>query len=193
MIETAIFGGSFNPIHRAHVEIALHALSSGMVEELWLLVSPQNPLKKNDELLPDELRLRLAKVAVRNYPNIRVSDFEFHLPKPSYMVRTLERMEKAYPDRRFSLLIGADNWERFDKWYQSGRIIERYQILIYPRKGFTMNTDKLPENVRLLEMPLYDISATQIRHALKDGRDVSMWVDSEVSRILYDEYRIARP
>ena len=158
-----------------------------------MLVSPQNPLKKNDELLPDELRLRLAKVAVRNYPNIRVSDFEFHLPKPSYMVRTLERMEKAYPDRRFSLLIGADNWERFDKWYQSGRIIERYQILIYPRKGFTMNTDKLPENVRLLKMPLYDISATQIRHALKNGRDVSMWVDSEVSRILYDEYRIARP
>lgn len=179
-----VFGGSFNPIHLAHTQIALRTLETGLIDELWLLVSPQNPLKRDANLLPDELRLRMAKAATADYPTIHVSDFEFSLPRPSYMVNTLLAMEQAYPDRAFTLIIGADNWLRFPQWYRYQDILARYPVIIYPREGYPIQESSLPSQATYLQMPLLNISATQIRQDLQAHRDTSAWLHPSVAQIL---------
>ena len=113
MKQTGIYGGTFNPIHNGHLRLGRFLVDEGLVEELWFLVSPENPFKVDQELMPDAERLRLTQLAVRGYSRLRVSDFEFRMPRPSYMVNTLEAMRRHYPRREFILVIGADNWERF--------------------------------------------------------------------------------
>ena len=116
-MKTGLYGGRFNPIHLGHTQLSQALLDLHLVDEMWLLVSPQNPFKVNQKLLDDDARLELAKLAVKDIPNITVSDYEFHLPRPSYMVHTLEHLRQDYPEREFVLVIGADNWERFPHWY----------------------------------------------------------------------------
>jgi nicotinate-nucleotide adenylyltransferase len=112
----AIYGGSFNPIHRGHLAVAQCAVEQGAADEVWLMVSPQNPLKAADGLMDEQVRLLLAQRATRNLPAVRVSDFEFHLPRPSYTWRTLSALQQHYPDCRFTLLVGSDNWALFPRW-----------------------------------------------------------------------------
>ena len=156
-----IFGGTFNPIHVGHTQLGEILVHEGLVDQLWFMVSPQNPFKVNDELLDDEERLALARLAVAESKCLRVSDFEFRLPRPSYMVHTLERLRSRYPKREFVLVIGADNWERFPQWYQSEEIMRRHRLIIYPRPGYTV--ENLPEGATLAQTPLLDISSTEIR------------------------------
>ena len=125
---TGIYGGSFNPIHEGHISLAKALAESGLVDEMWLLVSPQNPFKVNADLLDDEERLRLARLAVADVQGVEVCDREFSLPRPSYMYNTLRALSKEHPDREFVLVIGADNWERFPDWYRSKAILSQYRI-----------------------------------------------------------------
>ena len=135
-LKTGIFSGSFNPIHIGHLALANYLCEYEGLDEIWFMTSPQNPLKAGTELWPDELRLRLVELATEGYPHFHASDFEFHLPRPSYSVHTLEKLHEAYPEREFYLIIGSDNWTRFDRWYQSERYLyssgtrreERYKI-----------------------------------------------------------------
>lgn len=174
MIRTGIYGGSFNPIHRGHIELADFICRNGYVDELWFLVSPQNPFKaKATDLLDDHRRLELARIATEEYPNLSVCDLEFRLPRPSYMYKTLEALEKEYPDRKFVLIIGADNWLAFDRWAEYRTLLERYEILVFPRSGYPVDPYKMPTGVRLLPSPIIDISATEIRQRLNNGEDVS--------------------
>ena len=159
----AIFGGSFNPIHYGHTNIARSVVESGLVDEVWLMVSPRNPLKKDSDLMANRKRLQLARQAVKGMKGVKVSDFEMHLPKPSYTYITLRRLREAYPEVEFSLLIGGDNWLIFDRWKNAEEILRSTPIIIYPRKGSEIDASALPPNVTLLEMPLYDISSTEIR------------------------------
>lgn len=168
-----IFGGSFNPIHKGHIQIAKQICKSELVDELWLMVSPHNPLKERSELMPDEERLDLAQKAVKDISKVKVSDFEMRLPKPSYMYNTLLSLRESYPDYQFVLIIGSDNWLCFNKWYKYEEIINQFNIIIYPRKGSEIEIATLPPNVTLLQMPLYDISSTMIRQKLQSGEDVS--------------------
>ncbi|MFA6819790.1 MAG: nicotinate (nicotinamide) nucleotide adenylyltransferase [Bacteroidaceae bacterium] len=185
MIRTGIFGGSFNPIHKAHVALAENICRTGMVDEIWLLVSPQNPLKKDLHLMNDNLRLEMAQQAVKGHPMLQVSDFEFHLPRPSYMYHTLEELQKTFPEHVFTLIIGADNWLNFDQWFHADEILKHHDILIYPRKGFDINTALLPNNVHLLEkQKLFPVSSTEVREKLEHGENVSKWVDKKVEQIL---------
>ncbi|MBR1682126.1 MAG: nicotinate-nucleotide adenylyltransferase [Bacteroidaceae bacterium] len=172
---TGIYGGSFNPIHLGHLSLGRWLVRHREVEELWFLVSPQNPLKPAEGLLADEARLLLARKAVGRSRGLRVSDFEFHLPRPSYMVHTLEALRAAYPERDFVLVIGADNWHRFPQWYRSADILRHHRILIYPRPGFPIDAAALPEGVRLVETPLHDISSTQIREAICQDAAYDGW------------------
>ena len=147
-IKTGIFSGSFNPIHIGHLAIANYLCEYEGLDEIWFLVSPQNPLKAHSELWSDELRLKLVELAVEDYPRFHASDFEFHLPRPSYSVHTLDKLHATYPEREFYFIIGADNWARFDRWYQSERIIKENQLLIYPRPGYPIEKRELPKTVR---------------------------------------------
>lgn len=181
---TGIFGGSFNPIHNGHIAIANAACRSGMIDELWLMVSPQNPLKRNCELMDDEFRLHLAQIATREYSNIHVSDFEFHLPRPSYTYNTLERLRENYPERQFVIVIGADNWVNFSQWYKAKYLLTHYNFIIYPRKGYTISHKTLPSNVYYLDMPLHNISSTEIRKRIKENKNLSGLVNSDVEKEL---------
>ena len=165
-LKTGIFSGSFNPIHIGHLALANYLCEFGEVDEVWFVVSPHNPLKKPADLWPDELRLRLVQLAIGDYPYFHASDFEFHLPRPSYTIHTLDCLKKAYPDREFHLIIGSDNWQRFGCWRESERIIAENQLLVYPRPGYPVNKDLLPTNVRIVKSPTFEISSTFIRYAL---------------------------
>jgi len=166
---TGIYGGSFNPIHDGHVRLAKALAGSGLVDEMWLLVSPQNPFKVNASLLDDETRLRLARLAVSHVPGVGVCDREFSLPRPSYMYHTLCALREEHPLREFVLVIGADNWERFPDWYRSRDILSDFRIIIYPRPGFVLRD--VPEGITIADTPLLDISSTEIRHRIATDPD----------------------
>lgn len=168
-IKTGIYGGSFNPIHVGHVSLAKALAESGLVDEMWLLVSPQNPFKVDADLLDDDERLRLARLAVADVPGVEVCDREFALPRPSYMYNTLQALSQEHPDREFVLVIGADNWERFPDWYRSKDILASFRVIIYPRPGYKLG--KLPRRVKLADTPLLDISSTDIRRRIASEPD----------------------
>jgi nicotinate-nucleotide adenylyltransferase len=192
MIRTGIFGGSFNPIHKAHIALAENILHTGMVDEVWLLVSPQNPFKKDLHLIDDTVRLEMARKAVEGHSKLKVSDFEFRLPRPSYMYHTLEELQKAYPKHQFSLIIGADNWINFDKWFRADDILKHHDILIYPRKDFEIQPAQLPEHVHLMEnQEIFPVSATEVREKLQQGEDISKWVDTKVEKILKQNHPLS--
>lgn len=187
---TALFGGSFNPIHTGHIALGQWLVQHHYVDELWFLVSPQNPLKPASGLLDDQARLRLARLAIGRKRRLRVSDFEFHLPRPSYMVHTLEQLRATYPERDFVLIIGADNWQRFPQWYHSEEILRHHRLIIYPRPGYPIDPASLPAGSKLVETPLLDISSTQIRESIAydpayDGQGLTPAVWREIQKQHY--------
>ena len=135
-IRTGVFSGSFNPIHIGHLALANYLCEYGEVDEVWFLVTPQNPFKQKAELLGDDLRLEMVRRAVAGYPRFVASDFEFRLPRPSYTVNTLHHLAEAYPDREFYLIIGADNWASFAQWKSPEEILAHHHLLIYPRRPY---------------------------------------------------------
>lgn len=186
-LKTGILGGSFNPIHIGHLALANYLCEFEGLDELWFMVSPQNPLKLQTELLDDEKRLQLVKSAVKDYPKFHASDFEFRLSKPSYTIDTLDALKESFPDREFYLIIGADNWAIFSKWKDYQRILNENKLFIYPRKNHYIDKDTLPTNVRLVETPLIEISSTFIRWAIREGKDVRYFLHSNVYQTIEEE------
>lgn len=179
-IRTGIYGGSFNPIHNGHLAIAREIRRRAALDEVWLMVSPQNPLKQVSDLLPDQQRLDMTRRAVEGEEGLVACDFEFHLPRPSYTWHTLTALSRDFPNREFVLLIGADNWAVFDRWYRGEDIVRRYEVVIYPRCGSPVDAGALPPNVRLVETPLHDVSSTQVRQLIREGRDISQLVPESI-------------
>ena len=179
---TVIFGGSFDPIHVGHLALAGEVCARGLADEVWFMVSPQNPHKQGVALTAEELRLRMVELAIGGNPQFKACDFEFGLPRPSYTINTLEALEKHYPDREFVLLIGADNWEKFDRWYKGDEILSRYGVMVYPRGGD--EAPLLPDGVVWLPAELKDVSSTAVREAVASGVDISRYVTPEVERFI---------
>lgn len=179
-IRTGIYGGSFNPIHNGHIAIARAMLDCDAVDEVWLMVSPQNPLKQSADLLDEQLRLDMTLRATADIPCVTACDYEFHMPRPSYMWHTLQSLSRDYPDREFTLLIGADNWQVFDRWYHADDIIAHYPIRIYPRRGYDIEASTLPHNVKLVDTGLYDVSSTMVRERIRRGEDVSQLIPASI-------------
>ncbi|MFA6873280.1 MAG: nicotinate (nicotinamide) nucleotide adenylyltransferase [Bacteroidaceae bacterium] len=176
----AVYGGSFNPIHIGHLALANYLCEWGEVDEVWFLISPQNPLKVIRDLLPEELRLDLVRAAIADYPRFKASDFEFHLPKPSFTYCTLKELKKKYPDFEFILLMGADNWLIIDQWRNYKEIIAENRILIYPRLGYSISESALPSTVRLIDAPVFEFSSSAIREALREGKDLRFFLPPSV-------------
>ena len=149
------------------------------LDELWYMVSPQNPLKRNADLLDDHLRLEMARLALQHEGNerLKVSDFEFHLPKPSYMITTLNGIREQFPDRQPILLIGEDNWEHFDRWYKSNEIKQNYEIFVYPR------LDSTPSN-----LPLFNVSSTEIRQLIREGKPYRHLIPETVADFIEERH-----
>ena len=184
-VRTVIFGGSFDPVHVGHLALAREVCERGLANEVWFMVSPQNPLKRGCALSDEALRLRMVQLAVKDMPFCRACDFEFGLPRPSYTVNTLAALEESYPDREFVLLVGADNWENFDRWYKSGEILSRYGLIVYPRgRG---DVPPLPDNVRWLPARLHDVSSTAIREAVAQGCSITGLVTPDVEQFIKDK------
>ena len=158
-------------------------MARGYVEELWLLVTPQNPLKAEMDLLPDDIRLWLTKLALtqlRTDPasgfqfhksRLHVNDIEFKLPRPSYMANTLATLRTRYKSREFVLIIGSDNWKNFGRWYRSDEILQHHRLIIYPRRDYDVDPATLPEGVTLADTPYIDLSSTAIREAIRTNPD----------------------
>lgn len=185
-LRTGIFGGSFNPIHIGHLALANYLCENDYIDELWFLVSPQNPFKQNEKLLDDKTRLRMVNAAVRGYGRFYVSDFEFSLPKPSYTINTLNKLSETYTDRDFYLIIGADNWAAFDRWKSPKEIISKHHVLVYPRLGYDI-PEMLPQNVRAVDSPLIEVSSTFIRESISQGKDVRYFLHPAVYEIIEKE------
>ena len=175
-----IFGGSFNPIHNGHIALAKAFLEKENLNEVWFMVSPQNPFKVNQQLLADHLRLELVRKAIADNPHFKASDYEFQLPKPSYTWNTLQHLSHDYPTHRFTLLVGGDNWAAFDRWYHAEDILSNYKIVVYPRRGQEIDKSTLPTNVSLLQTPLIDVSSTDVRQRVEQGEDISKLVPEEI-------------
>ena len=176
----AIFGGSFNPIHIGHLALANFICEESWVDELWFMVTPLNPLKEADDLLPNQVRLEMVESAIAGYPHFKASDIEFTLPQPSYSINTLNYLRERDPDKQFFLVIGADNWALFDKWKSAKEIINNYNLLVYPRPGYSVDINNLPTSVHYINSPKLEVSSTFIRDSLLAGKDMRYFLHPNV-------------
>jgi len=184
-IRTALLGGTFDPLHNGHLAIAQSVLDQSLADEVWLLVTPCNPWKKESRLLDDHLRYDMVAEAVKEIPGICASDYEFNLPKPSYTANTLRRISADFPDREFILTIGADNWVKFSNWREADFILENYPIIVYPRQDYPI--ENLSEKATILACPLMNVSSTQIRQMVRDGLPIDEKVPASVARTIAEK------
>ena len=172
MEKIGIYSGSFNPIHHGHVMLANYLVEFSDLDELWFVVSPQNPLKQKDELLDDEERLKMVQLAVGDDPRFHVSDIEMHLPTPSYTINTLTALSEQHPDCQFVFICGMDSLQNLHRWREYQKILDNYQLLVFPREGYDGGELAQHPSVTILKTPILEISSTFIRQCVKEGRDV---------------------
>jgi len=179
-MEIGLFFGSFNPVHVGHMVLANYMLSFTGLQQVWLVVSPHNPLKTKSQLLNQNHRLNLVNLAINDHPNIRSSNIEFNLPQPSYTINTLAHLNEKFPEHKFSLIMGQDNLRSFAKWKNHEEILRRFRIYVYPRPNVGPTGFDSHPNVEITQAPLMDISSTFIRAALKDKKDVRYFMPEQV-------------
>lgn len=187
-----VYSGSFNPIHNGHIALAEYLVDRQIVDEVWVIITPQNPLKPSDTLINDNLRLQMARLALEGRKGIVVSDVEIHLPKPSYTIDTLRFLQSQYPLYGFCLLIGQDNVAIFDKWKSYRQILHDFRVLVYPRNVATTTEHlKYPEMQLLTDAPTVDISSTDIRNRVKSGLPITGLLPDAVAEFIA-EHRLYR-
>jgi nicotinate-nucleotide adenylyltransferase len=174
-----LYFGSFNPIHVGHLIIANHILNETEIERLWFVVSPQNPLKSETNLLNEYHRLHLVRLATEDDVRIKASDIEFNLPKPSYTVNTLAYLHEKYPEHKFSIIMGSDSFRNLPKWKNYEIIIKNYTIYVYLRQDHPVDQNAYP-NVKVLDAPLLQLSATHIRKLIAEGKSARYMVPDKV-------------
>jgi nicotinate-nucleotide adenylyltransferase len=176
MKHIGLFFGSFNPVHNGHLMIANYMAEFSDLDRIFFVVSPQNPFKRQSELLEDYHRLALLKEAIGDTDTYYACDIEFKMPKPSYTVDTLAYLREKYPDDRFSLIMGADNLLSFHKWKNAEYILENHKLYVYPRTGQDCQTFSMKKNIEVVDAPLMEVSSTFIRKAVKEQKDVRFYM-----------------
>ena len=172
--QIGLFFGSFNPIHIGHLISANHLVEHSALDELWLVVTPQNPFKEKQSLLNNHLRLEMIHLAIADYPKLRASDIEFHLPQPNYTIHTLAYLEEKYPNLHFALIMGEDNLKSLHKWKNYEQILSNYPIYVYPRLSEGTISEALTShpNIQYVRAPIVELSATFIREEIKKKQNV---------------------
>ena len=178
-MKIGLFFGSFNPIHHGHLMVASFIANHTDLQQVWLVVSPQNPHKTQSSLLNEYDRLHLAQLAIEDDAQIKVSDIEFKLPKPSYTIDTLTYLEEKYPQHQFYVIMGGDSFQNLPKWKNFEALVKNYQFIVYRRPGFEI-TEKYGADVTYLEAPMLELSATLIRNNCKDGITIRYLVPEDV-------------
>jgi len=184
MKKIGLFFGSFNPIHIGHLIIANYMAHYTDLAEVWLVVSPHNPLKKKDNLLNMYDRLEMVNLALEDAGQIRSTDIEFRLPQPSYTIDTLIHLQERYPDYTFVLIMGADNLLTLNKWKNYEIILRDFAIYVYPRPHCDINSWMNHPKITITSTPLMEISSTFIRKAIKDGKNVQYFLPDKVLQFI---------
>ena len=186
-MQIGLFGGSFNPIHNAHIALASTICEQARLDEVWFMVSPQNPLKQAQDLLDENERYEMVKLALESQEKVLMaSNYEFHLERPSYTWKTLRALKQDFPQHEFSLIIGGDNWVRFPRWAHNEEILANHHIYIYPREDSEIDEATLPENVHLIHTPKINITSTMLREMVRNGKDISAFVPEKVAKAIAD-------
>ena len=174
--------GSFNPIHIGHLLVATRIRETAQLDEIWFIVSPQNPFKKISDLANEHYRLEMVKLAVKDVSFFSVLDIEFHLPKPSYTHVTLKELIHQFPSNKFHLIIGEDNVAKFKDWKEVNWIMNNFDVLVYERK--TENLKSQISNLKFYNLPLFDISSTEIRNRIKNKQSINYFVTENVEQFI---------
>lgn len=176
-----LFFGSFNPIHSGHLIIANYIIEFTDISEIWFIVSPQNPLKEKNSLIGNLHRINMVDLAINDFSGFKSSDVEFNMPTPSYTVNTLTEFKNIYPDKDFTLIIGADNYNCFDKWKEPEKIMDLcHQIFVYPRKNSPIIKANKYSKVKFIDAPIIEISSTFIRNSIKQKKDIKYLLHQKV-------------
>jgi nicotinate-nucleotide adenylyltransferase len=178
-MKIGLFFGSFNPIHHGHLMVASYIANHTDLQQIWLVVSPQNPHKTQSSLLNEYDRLHLAQLAIENDNQIKVSDIEFKLPKPSYTIDTLTYLQEKYPQHQFFVIMGGDSFQNLPKWKNFEALVKNYQFIVYRRPGFDI-VDDYGAKMQYLEAPMLELSATLIRNNCKEGITIRYLVPEDV-------------
>jgi nicotinate-nucleotide adenylyltransferase len=190
-MKIGLFFGTFNPIHVGHLVIANYMAQYTDLDQVWLVVTPQNPLKQKSTLLPDFHRLMLVKEAIDDNPKLKASDVEFALKKPNYTIHTLTYLMEKYPNHEFALILGEDNLRTLHKWYNYEQILEKHKLYVYPRalsedeKQSDANSSDFLSHKKVIfcaDVPMMNVSSTFIRNAIKAGKDVSYLLTEPVKK-----------
>jgi nicotinate-nucleotide adenylyltransferase len=176
-----LYFGSFNPVHHGHLIIANHIINSTSLQEVWLVVSPQNPFKNSTVLLNEHHRYHLVQTALEGEHKLKASNIEFRLPKPSFTVNTLAYLAEKYPGHNFTIIMGSDGFQNINKWHNAPVILKQYPILVYKRPGFEI-TETFGASVKELEAPLLQISSTHIRKLIKENKSIRYLVPDSVQQ-----------
>lgn len=171
-----IYPGSFNPVHIGHLAIANYLAEYESFDEIWFLITPQNPLKKKEDLLDQDLRLELVQKAIEGYDKFKISMIEWNLPQPTYTVSTLQKLRMMHPEHSFELIIGSDNWATFHRWKDYQMILKNFKVGVYPRRGSDKFFTNHPNVVAYKNCPKIDISSSNIRKAICQGRDLRFYM-----------------
>lgn len=185
-MKTGLFFGSFNPIHQGHLIIGQFMLNQTDIEEMWYVVSPQNPLKKGMDMIEADDRLKMVQMATKGNQQFKACDIEFHMPKPSYTIHTLHELGEKHPDREFVIIMGSDNLQHLDKWKDHEELLLHYDIYAYNRDGFPGGEFAKNQKVRFMKGPMLNISATFIRGINRMGRSIRYLVTPEVEQYMLD-------
>lgn len=166
--------------------LASYFVEYGVFDEVWLSVSPHNPLRRRVSADDDHHRCTMVELATQRIAGVKVCDIEFSLPQPSYTINTLDALCRQYPQHNFTLIIGADNWLIFDRWYEPQRIINDYGVCIYPRRGYDIDVASLPVGARYVEAPMVELSSTWVREGVAQGRNLTAFLPAGVYEYIND-------
>jgi nicotinate-nucleotide adenylyltransferase len=175
-VKIGLYFGSFSPVHNGHLIIATHLANYTPLQQIWLVVSPQNPLKPSNSLINEHHRKHLIDLAIEGEKKLRSSNIEFKLPKPSYTIDTLTYLGEKYPQHQFSLIMGSDSFTNIKKWKNYELLLSNYEIFIYNRPGFKVKSEMIRDNIKVLDAPLLQISSTHIREMIREKKSIRFLV-----------------